>query len=318
MQTGIAIILFILLKMCDALLYRICLFAYGILWPWWFLWPLGLESIKETANEAQTSLRRYQPAIKSATVEFHKAQCFFMLAIGITGQIVLRQGSLVDGSLQSIVNYTVVGIISINGVLPVTLTLLSLHTVQMHSWYVLILSTCTVLLSTITFFKSARFTPSARSLKEIQAATNDNYSKCGNKDPSNFCLSEGYNLSSTTSYVSGTDSWAVIFSLVILGLLILDRVGLQEVPIIQRFFKWFFSRIESLLKLKPRTKFKHSRLQRAFGNNTALDYMDGLSNFLYLFIWVWYGTNIYFFLFDLGSFRPVRGWTFGQVVAITI
>lgn len=142
MQTGIAIVLFILLKMCDALLYRICLFAYGILWPWWFLWPLGLQSIKETANEAQTSLHRYQPAIKSATVEFHKAQCFFMLAIGIAGQIVLRQGSFDDGSLQSIVNYSVVGFISINGVLPVTLTLLSLHTVQMHSWYVLILSTC--------------------------------------------------------------------------------------------------------------------------------------------------------------------------------
>ncbi len=82
MQTGIAVILFILLKMCDALLYRICLFAYGILWPWWFLWPLGLERIKETANKAQTPLRRYQPAVKSATVEFHKAQCFFMLAIG--------------------------------------------------------------------------------------------------------------------------------------------------------------------------------------------------------------------------------------------
>ena len=68
MQTGIAIILFILLKMSDALLY---LFAYGISWPWWFLWPLGLESIKETANKAQTSLRRYQPAVKSASVEFH-------------------------------------------------------------------------------------------------------------------------------------------------------------------------------------------------------------------------------------------------------
>lgn len=138
------------------------------------------------------------------------------------------------------------------------------------------------------------------------------------KDPSNFCLSEGYSLSSTTSYASGNESWAVVFSIVILGLLILDRVGLQEAPIIQRFFNWFFSRIESLLKLKPRTKLKHSRLHRAFGNSTALDYMNELSNFLYLFVWIWCATNIYFFLFDLGSFRLVRGWTFGQVVAITV
>ena len=317
-QTGIATILFILLKLCDALLYRICLFAYGILRPWWFLWPLGLETIKETANKAQTSLRRYKPVIQSATVESHKAQCFFMLAIGVAGQIVLRRGSLEDGSLQSIINYTLVGIVSINGVLPVTLTLLSLYTVQMHSWYLLILSTCTVLLSTVTFFMSGKFTPSAQYLEKIQAATNDKYSNCGFKDPSNFCLSEGYTFSSTTSGAGGDESWAVSFSLVILGLLMLDHVGLQEVPIVQRFSRWFFSRVESLLKLKPPTELKHSRLQRAFGNNTALDYMNALSSFLYLFIWVWYATNIYFFLFDLGSFSPVGDWTFGQVVAITV
>ncbi|CAD6592421.1 MAG: hypothetical protein ASARMPRED_006259 [Alectoria sarmentosa] len=317
-QTGIATILFILLKLCDALLYRICLFAYGILWPWWFLWPLGLETIKETANKAQTSLRRYKPAIQSATVEFHKAQCFFMLAIGVAGQIVLRRGSLEDGSLQSIINYTLVGIVSINGVLPVTLTLLPLHTVQMHSWYLLILSTCTVLLSTVTFFMSGKFTPSAQYLEKMQAATNDKYSNCGFKDPSNFCLSEGYTFSSTTSGAGGDESWAVIFSLVILGLLILDHVGLQEVPIVQRFSRWFFSRVESLLKLKPPTELKHSRLQRAFRNNIALDYMNALISFLYLFIWVWSATNICFFLFDLGSFSPVGGWTFGQVVAITV
>ena len=46
--------------------------------------------------------------------------------------------------------------------------------------------------------------------------------------------------------------------------------------------------------------------------------MNGLSNFLCPFIWAWYATNLYFFLFDLGSFRPVEGWTFGQVVAITV
>ncbi len=183
----------------------------------------------------------------------------------------------------------------------------------MHSWYILVLSTCTVLLSTITFFKSGEFTPSAQYLDKIQAYTSDKYLGCGNKDPFSFCLSEGGIVSATTSDAGGNESWAVIFSLVIVGLLILDRVGLQEVPIVQRFFKWVFSRIESLLKLKPRTKLKHSRLQRAFGNNTALDYMNGLSNFLYLFIWAWYATNIYFFLFDLGFFRPVEGWTLDKL-----
>lgn len=65
---------------------------------------------------------------------------------------------------------------------------------------------------------SGRFTPSAQYLEKIQDATNSKYTECGNKDPSNLCLSEGYSLTSTTSYASGTYSEAVIFSLVILGL----------------------------------------------------------------------------------------------------
>ena len=317
MQVGIAIILFILLKICDSLLYRMCLFLYGIFWPWWPLWPLGLKRIKEVAHKAQTSLHRYQPAIKSATVEFHKAQCFFMFAIGIAGQVVLHQGSLEDESLQSLLNYTLVGTISINGVLPVTLTLLCLHTVRMHSWYMLILSTCTVVLSTVTFFMSGNFTPSAQDIVKIEDATNDAYSHCGNKDPSNYCLSADYSLGDTTILAS-LGSWPVIFSLVILGIIILDYSKLQEVPTVQRSLKWLFGRIESLLKPNPQKTLNHSRLQRALKDNTAQYYVNGMSNILYLFIWIWYAVNFYIFLSFLGDFVPVGGWTFGQVVAITV
>ncbi len=279
---------------------------------------MGFKTVRERAHKAQASLQRYQPAIKSATVEFHKAQCFFMIAIGIAGQIVLRQGSLEDGTLQSLDNYTLVSIISINGILPVTLTLLCLHTVQMHSWYILILSTWTVVLSAVTFFMSRKFTTSPQNIGRIAAPNDTDYSRCGNKNPSAFCLDASSPLLDTTNLASRFGVWPVILSLVILGLIILDYTGFQDTPMAQRFFKWSFGRIKSLIEPKSGATSQHSRLQRALKDNTAQKYLHGLSNALYLFIWVWYGVNFYIFLSGLRSFSPVSGWTFGQVVAITV
>ena len=317
MQIGIAVLLAFLLKICDTLLYRTCIFLYGIFWPWWFVWPLGYQKIKATACEAQTSLHRYQPAIKSATVEFHKAQCFFMLAIGIAGIIVLRQGSLGDGTLQSLINYSLVSIISINGVLPITFTLLCLHTVQMHSWYMLILSTCTVVLSTVTFFMSGSFTTTSKDIRNIEAATNSKYPNCGQKDPSRYCLNGYYDLSST--YLdTNLQKWPVIFSLVILGLLFLDYGGLQEIPKVQRFFKRVFSRIKFVVTPRPRTGHTYSRSHVAVRFNTASNYVNGVSNVIYLFIWTWYAQNLSIFVTSLSSFAPSKNWTFGQVVAIIV
>lgn len=316
MQSGIALTLFLLLKLCDALVYRTCLFLYGVFWPCWFCWPFGLKKIKKTAQKAQASLHRYQPAIKSAAVEFHKAQCFFMLAIGSAGQIVLRQRSLEDGSLQSLMNYCLVGLISLNGILSITLTLLCLHTVGMHSWYLLLLSICTVVLSTVTLSMSGRFALSLQDLSKIRDSTNSKYPMCGNKDPSIFCLDENYNIN-PSNRVLGSDYGAVIFSLVILGLLTLDYGRLQELLIVQRFLKRCFGKIESLLKLKSRKDSNHSQSQKTRRDNTA-DYVNGLSNFLYLFIWAWYGFGFAIFLVNLSDFKPVNGWAFGQIVAITV
>ena len=318
MQSGIALGFFILLKLCDAHFYRSCLFLYGICWPWWFLWPLGLETIRETAHRAQTSLRRYQPALQSAMVEFHKAQCFFMLAIGTAGQIVLRQRSLEDANLQSLVNYTLISLISMNGVLPIIGTLLCLHTVHMHSLYLLILSVCTIVLSTVTLFKSQKFVPSPQDISTLQAATDTRYPNCGNRDPSVYCLAEAYGEFKLAPGGPFAGVGTVIFSLVLLGLLVLDYGGLQELIIAQRILKKLFGGVESLLKRNLPLLFPHSRLQRALREITAQKIVNAWSNILYFFIWMWFILNFVVSCNELSTFSPVPGWSFGQIVAITV
>ena len=293
MQTTIAVILFALLKIFDSLLYRTCfilLFPIAICWQCTAILPQEKpDEIMESVDRAQIWLRRYQPAVKSATVEFHKAQCFFILAIDIAGLIVVGQGSLDDGTLQSLNNYSLVGFISTNGVLPVVLILLCLHTVGMHSWYVLVLSTCTIVLSTVTFFMSGILASWTQGVGAIQAASNNTYSLCGKKDPSRFCTTADWSVPiSSTGHAGGIEGRGVIFSLVILVLLILEYGGLQEIQSVQRFLKRF-----------P-------------------DHVNVLSNLVYLFIWIWYCVSLHSFLVDLRSWTPTYGWTFGQIVAIMV
>lgn len=63
------------------------------------------------------------------------------------------------------------------------------------------LSTWTVLLSTITFFMSGNFHPSAQFIGKLQAANNTNFPDCGYRDPSRFCLNKDYSLTSTEFFL---------------------------------------------------------------------------------------------------------------------
>ena len=175
-----------------------------------------------------------------------KAQCFFMLAIGVAGQIVLHSGSIGEDSMQSWINYRLIGTISLNGILPITTILLCLHTMQMHSWYLLIISMCTILLSIITRSKSERFMYSPKDIARIQATTNTAYPQCGNKDGSRFCLAAGLDRTRSISNLFGGDGH-VIFALILLGLLILDHIRFQELLVIQRSYHRFFGLMASWL-----------------------------------------------------------------------
>ena len=136
MQSTIAVGAFLALKLCNSSLYQSYIFLS------WLLWPLGLSSflrrevLISRIHSLQMSLQRYIPALQSATVEFHKAQCFFMLAFSIAAQSIHNRGTLNEGitTLQGVYNnYTFVGIISLSGLLPISMTLLSLHSIGLRS-----------------------------------------------------------------------------------------------------------------------------------------------------------------------------------------
>lgn len=320
MQSGIALSAFLLLKLFDDQFYRWSIFFYYLFYPCG-LWLNGLPD-QCKASALQAHLRNYAPAIKSATVEFHKAQCFFVLAIELAANMVISEGTLNDSTtpttLQGLFNnYSLLGSISISGFLPVTFTLLVLHRAGVHSWYLVILSDCALVLSAVTMYRVGDFTisPAERhSLMVTNAA--GQYPRCGNKDLAAFCFDSPHETDSASMNIgSGSIGGPnLLFTCVILALINLDHLGLQRTSKYEGFVRWLSSWLDAfLLKL-------HKRKDHRAGQYLLAIWKDCL----YFFIWIWYVTFIGFSLQGLYSpsngatLGPVKSWTFGQIVAITV
>ena len=88
MQSGIALAIQILFRVYTSWTYYIVLAL---------LWPLGRRRALEMAQECQENARKHLPALITASVEFQRAQCFFILAMQIAAQIFLSAGNLGAG-----------------------------------------------------------------------------------------------------------------------------------------------------------------------------------------------------------------------------
>ena len=167
------------------------------------------------------------PTVISALTEFQKAQCFFMLAINIAAQINRGRGGWQPTSLQQLFNnYIFIKAISVSGYLPITLTLFTLHTVDMVSWYLVILSVLTVAISTATLVDIGNFVPSHDDVGYLsQQAATGGPSECANENILVYCLDSGNYVTGQTG--SGLEAYKILgFCLFMLVLLILKQTGI--------------------------------------------------------------------------------------------
>ena len=133
-------------------------------------------------------------ALTSALAGFHKAQCFFVLAINIAAQVDRAKGGLQPQSLQQLYNtWVLIKSISIGGYLPVTFTLFTLHLVNLVSWYLLSLTICTVAVSIATLITIGNFNPSNADISYLsQASSTNGPTACGERTPGAWCYIPNY------------------------------------------------------------------------------------------------------------------------------
>ena len=233
-QTGLALLSFLLVVWWNWGLYYVC---FGAL-----LLPRGYSKAKKAAQRIGSRHRnKHLPSLTGAMAEFQKAQCFFMLAINIAALIIRNRGGSQPSNLQQLYNtYVLIKSISISGYLPVTFTLFTLHLVDVVSWYLLVLSAVTVLVSIATLFVVGSFSPSPDDLDYLsQQSLKDVPDSCGPRNLAVYCYTTigGQNSHDSTDPASGANSM-LAFCLVVLLLLIAHQYHVFKDPSTGRPKPW--------------------------------------------------------------------------------
>ena len=107
------------------------------------------------------------------------------LATNIAALVVVERGGFDPESLQQIYqNYAFLNEIALSGILPITFTLFNLYLISMISWYLIFLSSLSIVLSIATLGVVGHFSPSESDLKALAAvASKGGPSECGNMQP---------------------------------------------------------------------------------------------------------------------------------------
>ena len=272
--------------------------------------PQFAQRIKKYFKDPEKSRKDLEKALQN----FHKAQCFFMLATNIASLVAEKRGGLAPSSLQDLYDgYVFIKVIAIGGYLPITFTLLNLHMIKKLSWYLLSLSAITIAMAT-TALKSgnSNFVPTTKDLHQIQDAANQNgQSSCGNQNLVAWCYKRrqyghyfGFNSSSTGNGANDI----LVFCLMTLIIVIVDHFCRSDDPHQQKLNR----RILKKLGIAPSEPlFPHANTVLRFGTMT----------FHFIFFWLHiYGFYVYgvdLEWFSTGKFYDPQ-WNFGQIVAILV
>ena len=156
-----------------------------------------------------------------------------MLAINIAALINRNRGGFQPNNLQTLYNtYVLIKSISISGYLPVTFTLFTLHLVDVVSWYLLVLSIITVIVSTATLFAVGSFNPSQDDLNYLsQQALIGGPASCGTQNLAVYCYRpvNGGGYYDSTDPANGAYSM-LAFCLVVLILLVAHQYHAFQDP----------------------------------------------------------------------------------------
>jgi len=122
--------------------------------------------------------------VMCATIaEFHKAQCYFTIALQIATFVITysKTAPVINVDLDFLL------IVAVDGLLPVLLTLYTLMAFGKNSWYMIGLSITSVVLSTINGIHITHSFSSLTGVRGIGPAT------CGNVGPAGLCYALGKN-----------------------------------------------------------------------------------------------------------------------------
>ena len=271
------------------------------------------KSIQSTQTTSSKNNQEYFKDLRSALVDFQKAQCWFMLATNIAGLIVEKSGGLEPESLQQLYNtYVFIKVIAIGGFLPITFSLFNLHMIRELAWYPITLSIVTITVA-ITTLKvgHASFTPTTADFGSItDQVSQGSKDSCGKRNLIPLCYypRKGDNFGFNASSSGSSANVILAFCLVTLAIILIDHFCRSDDSTQQKLNRWILQK----LGVDPtKALFPHA--------GTVLRY--GTPAFHFVFFWLYIYCFVLFSL-DLNWFRENDvydpGWGFGQIVAVVV
>ncbi|KAL9034816.1 MAG: hypothetical protein Q9180_005199, partial [Flavoplaca navasiana] len=276
-------------------------------------WSAALSRSQRLNQVAQNHLSR----LVAALTDFHKAQCFFMLAINIAALVVIQRGGFDPQSLQQMYHtYVFLRVLAVNGFLPITFTLTNLYLVGMLSWFLTLLSFVTIALSVATLACVGQFNPNGADMTSLaELAASGGPEECDGRKPGIYCLT-------TMEYSYGVDyvyggpnspnyAYTILgFCLVNIALLIGCQLQVGNMKIVQSAQAWVSTRvIDSARLVGALFKILHRRIVNCIHptiGHGALMYWEYMADILVSSktpLSMWYAART-------ARLRSTRAWRF--------
>lgn len=121
--------------------------------------PDDVIESEEPPHKLRSSVTKHRENLLTALVEFHKAQCYFASTIQITALILFHENQSNMGAWlksnepifdKDLIDSNVLVLLATSALVPVCMILACITRYGRQSWYVIVLSTITVLLATAT------------------------------------------------------------------------------------------------------------------------------------------------------------------------
>ncbi|KAL8824421.1 MAG: hypothetical protein Q9170_008162 [Blastenia crenularia] len=214
----------------------------------------GRIEAKMRSKEVDRLAQRHLSRLVASLTDFHKSQCFFMLATNIAALVVVRKGGLDPQNLQQMYNtWIFLKLVAINGLLPITFTLTNLYMVGILSWYMIMVSCSTVALSIGTFAAVGRFNPSESEVQHLaNIANSGGPQECNYKQPGVYCYSPistprtWYDGSIYSDSTIDSDAGSILsFCLVVISLLLGHKLHMQNLAPVGRLQTTALARLTS-------------------------------------------------------------------------
>ncbi|KAK4580047.1 hypothetical protein LTR86_000249 [Recurvomyces mirabilis] len=184
----------------------------------------GHRRASDLAQEKQAKIAKgYSDALVSALVEFQKAQVFFMLSVQIAILVALHNPSYIEAKNWQALwnNFGILYSLAFGGCLPVLFVLLMLRIAGKKEFYTLLVTLCSVALSSATWFVAWFRAPDPNtSIAEPESPMPD---QCAGVAPIKYCYSGNIYYNATENAVKAVPM--LVFCFVVLVCLMLDQVA---------------------------------------------------------------------------------------------